>query len=226
MKLYSWVINLLFEFKGTYVWIFFLNRFAEIRYSQRIALAFQNIHAFNLQEIWEIFRSVSWRCRKIVSAVWWVRQFTIATSDDATILRYIPYLSDTLHTRHPLYAIDIYGAIYILPNILSLSKWPRARAKLLNIQAGNEAKFVCVSACSRHWYTSGSSSSALLPDCILSRYGIMLQCTVTRACSHARTDLRTRITSKENLTLSFIYIHFKSLVNCIFRIFPVLTTLH
>lgn len=84
-------------------------------------------------------------------------------------------------TRRPLCAIDIYGVIYILPNILSLGKWPRARAKLLNIQAGNEAKFVCVSARSRHWYTSGSSSSALLPDCILSRDGIILQYAVTRS---------------------------------------------
>lgn len=109
-------------------------------------------------------------------------------------------------TRHPLCAIDIYRAIYILPNILSLGKWPRARAKLLNIQAGNEAKFVCVSACSRHRYTSGSSSSALLPDCILSRDGIILQCTVLRACSHARTDLRSRDdASEENLTLSYPY---------------------
>ncbi|KAI4484252.1 hypothetical protein M0804_007708 [Polistes exclamans] len=40
--------------------------------------------------------------------------------------------------------------IYILPNILSPGKWPRARAKLLNIQGGNEAKFVCVSIGSRH----------------------------------------------------------------------------
>ncbi|KAL2738667.1 hypothetical protein V1477_012026 [Vespula maculifrons] len=30
--------------------------------------------------------------------------------------------------------IDIYRGIYILPNILSPGKWPRARAKLLNIQ--------------------------------------------------------------------------------------------
>lgn len=46
--------------------------------------------------------------------------------------------------------IDIYRGIYILPNILSPGKWPRARAKLLNIQGGNEAKFVCVSIGSGH----------------------------------------------------------------------------
>lgn len=53
--------------------------------------------------------------------------------------------------RYPLSTVDTYGAIYILPNILSSRKWPEARAKLLNIQRGNEAKFVCVG--SRRRYT-------------------------------------------------------------------------
>jgi len=203
MKLYSWVINLLFELRRNVCLNFFSKSIRGYSFLTTHCIGFSKYPCVQFSRIWEIFWSVSWRRREIVlTAVWWVCQFTIATSDDATILRCIPHLNDTL----PLCAIDIYGAIYILPNILSLSKWPRARAKLLNIQAGNEAKFVCVSASSRHWYTSGSSSSALLPDCILSRYGIMLQCTVTRAYSHARTDLQSRTTSKENLTLSSIYI--------------------
>lgn len=141
------------------------------------------------------------RCWEIVSktVVWRVCQFTIATSDDTTFPSSLGApLVTTIHlyTRHPLCAIDIYGAIYILPNILSLGKWPQARAKLLNIQAGNEAKFVCVSARFRHWYTSGSSSSALLPDCILSRDGIILQHTVT---------LRLRTAGEDNLTLISVY---------------------
>lgn len=64
--------------------------------------------------------------------------------------------------RYPLSTVDTYGAIYILPNILSSRKWPEARAKLLNIQRGNEAKFVCVG--SRRRYTFGSSTVALLTE--------------------------------------------------------------
>lgn len=64
--------------------------------------------------------------------------------------------------RYPLSTADTYGAIYILPNILSSREWPEARAKLLNIQRGNEAKFVCVS--SRRRYTFGSSTVALLTE--------------------------------------------------------------
>lgn len=76
-------------------------------------------------------------------------RFTIATSDDVTAPRArVPRIPP--RRRQVLCAIDIYGAIYILPNILSLGKWPQARAKLLNIQAGNEAKFVCVNVRSGH----------------------------------------------------------------------------
>lgn len=133
---------------------------------------------FDPWEILEDFRSVSQRRRERSC-----RPFggcASLRSQRQTIRWYLgahPVLWWFTSTRHPLCAIDIYGAIYILPNILSLGKWPQARAKLLNIQAGNEAKFVCVSARSRHWYTSGSSSSALLPDCILSRDGIILYST-------------------------------------------------
>lgn len=149
------------------------------------------------------------KCWEIVStAVWRICQFTIATSDDTTFPPSLGTLHASmihLYTKHPLCAIDIYGAIYILPNILSLGKWPQARAKLLNIQAGNEAKFVCVSARFRHWYTSGSSTSALLPDCILSRDEIILQHTVTCTRWHARTDLRSRIACEDNLTIISAY---------------------
>lgn len=157
-------------------------------------LIFQSASTFNPQKIlWSVSWDAERSCRRPSFGVW-VCQFTIATSDDTRFppSHDAPRRVSTIHlyTRHPLCAIDIYGAIYILPNILSLGKWPQARAKLLNIQAGNEAKFVCVSARFRHWYTSGSSSSALLPDCILSRDGIILQHTVTRTCWHV--DLRLR----------------------------------
>jgi len=139
-------------------------------------------YSFNSWEIFGILRNVCDRtegsCRRAFDG------FASLRSQRQTIRRSLdtPYTPQRFtSTKRPLCAIDIYGAIYILPNILSLGKWPRARAKLLNIQAGNEAKFVCVSARSRHWYTSGSSSSALLPDCILSRDEIILQYAVTRA---------------------------------------------
>lgn len=145
-------IDLFFQFKEIRFFTFFFEIGSRRFDVHDTSHWFSKVPVQSAKNLGNILKRLA-RCREIVSTgVWRVCQFTIATSNDTTFPPFLGALhASTIHlTRHPLCAIDIYGAIYILPNILSLGKWPQARAKLLNIQAGNEAKFVCVSACSRH----------------------------------------------------------------------------